>query len=90
MKSYSLIFLLLICFCFIAQNESNRGYIVKVGDDLPDLVLDMNDGSVLTNQDLKGKVVVLQFTGSWCSVCRREMPHFHIHILGGQKVNLSI
>jgi peroxiredoxin len=24
--------------------------------------------------DLKGKVVMLQFTASWCSVCRTEMP----------------
>jgi peroxiredoxin len=23
---------------------------------------------------LENKVVVIQFTGSWCSVCRREMP----------------
>ena len=29
----------------------------------------------MTNVDLKGKVAVLQFTASWCSVCRKEMPH---------------
>ena len=23
---------------------------------------------------MKNKVVVIRFTGSWCSVCRREMP----------------
>ena len=25
--------------------------------------------------DLKGNIVILQFTASWCSVCRKEMPH---------------
>ncbi|NHZ84744.1 MAG: redoxin domain-containing protein, partial [Planctomycetia bacterium] len=25
--------------------------------------------------ELKGNVIMLQFTASWCSVCRREMPY---------------
>ncbi len=25
--------------------------------------------------ELKGKVIMLQFTASWCSVCRQEMPY---------------
>ena len=33
------------------------------------------DGKTITKKDLKGKVAVLQFTASWCSVCRQEMPH---------------
>ena len=33
------------------------------------------DGTPLTNESLKGKVTVLQFTASWCSVCIKEMPH---------------
>ena len=36
--------------------------------------MEMRNGEVWNNEKLKGKVVVLQFTGSWCSVCRREMP----------------
>jgi thiol-disulfide isomerase/thioredoxin len=31
-------------------------------------------------EELKGKVVVLQFTASWCSVCRKEMPHLEKEI----------
>lgn len=53
-----------------------RGYIVKVGDKAPDdfkLVLANGETTSLTK--LKGKVVVLQFTASWCVVCREEMPH---------------
>ena len=33
------------------------------------------DGQLVTNESLIGKVVVIQFTASWCSVCIKEMPH---------------
>lgn len=57
-----------------------RGYIVKVGDMVPSLTLTLLDGSTVTIEDLRGKVVMLQFTASWCSVCRREMPHIESEI----------
>ncbi|GAA3394349.1 TlpA disulfide reductase family protein [Streptomyces roseoviridis] len=34
------------------------------------------DGEHLDVADLKGKVVVLNLWGSWCSPCRAEAPHF--------------
>ena len=58
----------------MAQTE-NRGFIVNVGDTMPDFVLNDLDGQVHTNESLLGQVYVLQFTASWCSVCRAEMPH---------------
>ena len=42
--------------------------------------MDLIDGRSLELHDLKGKVVVLQFTASWCSVCRKEMPHLEKEI----------
>jgi peroxiredoxin len=57
----------------LAQADS-RGYLVKVGDQAPEITLKLTDGKQFTMQDLKGKVVMLQFTASWCSVCRKEMP----------------
>ena len=54
----------------------DRGYIVKVGDQAPaDFELQLADGSKTSLKELHGKVVILQFTASWCSVCREEMPH---------------
>ena len=71
-----LIFLLILSLTFLHSDEQvDRGYIVNVGEDSPDFTLQMIDGSTLSKKDLKGKVVVLQFTASWCSVCRLEMPH---------------
>jgi len=52
-----------------------RGYIVKVGDKVPNIEMTLTDGAVTSLKELRGKVVVLQFTASWCGVCRREMPH---------------
>ena len=71
-------FLVLFIFLIViscAQNETNRGYKVKVGDQLPEISLNMLNGEKWTNKDFENKVVVIQFTGSWCGVCKREMPH---------------
>lgn len=57
-----------------AQEIDERGYIVKVGQKAPDFSLSLLSGEKVSNSTLQGKVAVLQFTGSWCSVCRKEMP----------------
>lgn len=56
------------------------GYIVKTGQQVPDVKMKFTDGTTVTTADLKGKVVMLQFTASWCGVCRREMPHIEKEI----------
>ena len=71
---FSVLFIFLISISW-AQNETNRGYKVKVGDQLPEISLNMLNGENWTNKDFENKVVVIQFTGSWCGVCKREMPH---------------
>lgn len=52
-----------------------RGYIVRVGEAVPEFELNCTDGSVYSRQSLLGTAYVLQFTASWCGVCRKEMPH---------------
>ncbi len=51
------------------------GFIVEIGQQIPEIEFKLTDGTTIKTSDLKGKVVMLQFTASWCSVCRKEMPH---------------
>ena len=69
-----LLFFLLSLTIAFSQTPDDRGYIVNVGDDSPSFVLDFPDGSQTSLADLKGQVTMLQFTASWCQVCREEMP----------------
>ena len=76
--SYMLV-CLLCCVGLSAQQASDvkadeNGYIVYEGQDCPDFSITLTDGRTLRMSELKGKVVMLQFTASWCSVCRKEMP----------------
>lgn len=60
-----------------AQREvpQDRGYIVNIGDAIPAFELEDIDGNTFTRESLLGTNYILQFTASWCGVCRKEMPH---------------
>jgi peroxiredoxin len=68
--------LITIVFSACAQQSGayQNNYLVKVGDKAPDFKINEAGGKSYNLSDLKGKVVMLQFTASWCSVCRTEMP----------------
>ena len=62
-------------------------YLVKVGDMAPDFTLKYTDGTEFTLSELRGKVIMLQFTASWCGICRGEMPHIENRIWQPHKDN---
>lgn len=75
-----LIILLTVLISVISQVYSQQtnvypnNYLVKIGDSAPDFQINEAEGKSYKLSDLRGRVVMLQFTASWCSVCRTEMP----------------
>ena len=63
------------------------GYIVRLGEVAPDFEMELIDGQKVKLSDLRGKVVMLQFTASWCGVCRKEMPFIEKDIWQKHKNN---
>ena len=58
----------------VKEVPADYGYVVKIGDLIPEFSTTLVNGKTISTADFKGKVVMLQFTASWCSVCRKEMP----------------
>ena len=70
----------------MGEKEDKRGYILEVGDVAPDFDIITADKTVKLSE-LRGKVVMLQFTATWCSVCIKEMPHIESDIWAKYKEN---
>ncbi|MDA3927728.1 MAG: TlpA disulfide reductase family protein [Prolixibacteraceae bacterium] len=51
------------------------GFKLKIGETVPDFSIILPDGTSTPIKEFRGRVVMLQFTASWCGVCRKEMPH---------------
>ena len=62
-------------------------FTVKIGDTIPDFILTLANGKKVTSLDWRGKVVMLQFTASWCGVCRKEIPFIQKDIWAKYKRN---
>ncbi|EHP46749.1 hypothetical protein HMPREF9449_02366 [Odoribacter laneus YIT 12061] len=75
-----------LCTGLKAQSD-DRGYLVKTGDMAPDIEIRYTDGTIKKLSDFRGKVVMLQFTASWCGVCRKEMPFIEKDIWQKHKNN---
>lgn len=69
------------------QELYEHQYKVKLGDQAPDFEMKLPTGETVKLSSLKGKVVMLQFTASWCGVCRKEMPHIEKEIWQKHKDN---
>ncbi|MDP6933347.1 MAG: TlpA disulfide reductase family protein [Myxococcota bacterium] len=53
---------------------------VRVGPSLPEFAPEIEvrdlDGAPFSLQELRGRIVVLNFWATWCGPCKTEIPHF--------------
>ena len=88
----SIVLIVALCFSLIYCNfifddditpeitEEGGDYTVgnKIGNKCPSYDLELVDGSGTVNvRDFEGKVVIINFWGTWCSGCVKELPHFN-------------
>lgn len=75
-KHIIILFLFSLSFTVLlqAQESDANGYKVSIGDQAPDFSTVLSNGKTFRLSEQRGKIVMLQFTASWCSVCRKEMP----------------
>jgi peroxiredoxin len=66
--------------------EERPDYAIKA----PDFTLRTVQGDLFNLSDYKGKVVLLNFWGTWCGPCRREIPDFNKLHAKYQKNGLEI
>jgi len=80
---YKILIILVFTFSIISaqQQADSVGFFVKIGEPSPDFTLTFPNSDSTSFSELKGKVIMLQFTASWCSVCRQEMPHIENDIV---------
>lgn len=87
MKTFFLTFIVTLITLNIFAQSDDRKYLVEVGDIAPDFEIAIPNGATVKLSDLRGKVVMLQFTASWCGVCRKEMPFIESDIWQKHKDN---
>lgn len=87
MRTFFIAFALLVSTIVFAQKVDNDQYKVKVGDMAPDFTMELPSGEKVKLSSLRGKVVMLQFTASWCGVCIKEMPFIEKDIWQKHKNN---
>ncbi|WP_203246431.1 thiol-disulfide oxidoreductase ResA [Sporosarcina beigongshangi] len=71
----TIVLLLLVAAVGYTITSKDQVKVLAVGDKAPDFELVDLDGTKHRLSDYKGQGVFLNFWGTWCGPCKKEMPH---------------
>ncbi|MDW7972586.1 MAG: TlpA disulfide reductase family protein [Thermodesulfovibrio sp.] len=77
---FILIALIIIGSIIVKKNKSNIKENAKVGFFAPDFELKDINGKKWRLEDLRGKIVILNFWASWCSDCKEEKKSMQAYL----------
>ena len=64
-----------------AETKTEATTLVGAGETAPGFTVKLTDGSRLSLEELRGKVVLLNFWATWCPPCRQELTRVQKEII---------
>jgi len=88
LKMFISLFLIVFSISLFAQDDLESTTKLKVGDNMPVFTCKSLSGKDLSSENLKGKVVLINFWATWCPPCKAEMPLMQKEFLKALKMKI--